>query len=132
MEQQAGSETYSSTKLTETKPKETYGSVSEPDVIPGVDSTPWLDSMEPDTVTVPGPDTTVTFTGGNFASGMELIWNEALEPVTGIDSQHASTVVKPSTVEAELPFTVPVYVRNGRGLESNRLSFTFVAEEVIP
>jgi hypothetical protein len=127
MEQQAGSETYSSTKLTETKPKETYGSVNDPDVVPGVDSKPWLESIEPNTLAVPGPDTTVIFTGGNFARGMMLIWNESPEPAVLIDSNHASTVVKPSTVEAGLPYTLSVCARNGRGYESNRLPFTFTA-----
>jgi hypothetical protein len=127
MDQILGSATYSQTLATDMT-KETFDNTLEPDVIAGPNSVPWLDSVEPNTVAVPGPDTTVIFTGGNFFKDVTwLIWAGTPEPAMLIDQNHASTVVKPSTVQAPLPHTLQCWAENSRGVESNRLDFHFVA-----
>jgi IPT/TIG domain len=128
-----GSETYKSTNPLETRDKSTYSSRKAPELIPGPDvpKVPTVTAIEPDTLSVPGPDTEVVLTGANFNQNSQIMWNGAAEPTTYIDPEHLSTIVRPSTVEAELPFTLPVAVLNGSIL-SNPIEFTFTAAEVIP
>jgi IPT/TIG domain len=145
-----GSATYKSVNPTETiRPKETYPSGVPPDAIHGPDWTvpdprallehlietrdiPVAVSLEPDTLTIADPDTEIIVTGANFNAESIIVWNEGDEVTTFIDSEHLSTVAKPSTVEApELPFSLPVAVRNGERL-SNELTFTFTESPPIP
>lgn len=135
MEQFPGSETSSSLEPPETI-KSTTRNTKPPEAILGPDITeeliPWLDSMEPSSLAVPGRDTEVLLTGGNFKPGVsQLVWNNEIEPANFIDANTATTIVKPSTVQAPLPFSLPVVVRNG-DLESNQLTFTFVQGEPPP
>jgi IPT/TIG domain len=129
-----GSETYKSSNPLETRDKSTYSSRNLPELILGPDVSvppPSLTAIEPDTLLVPSPDTEVVLTGENFNEYSQIMWNGSAEPTTYIDPEHLSTIVKPSTVEAELPFTLPVAVLNGSIL-SDPIEFTFVAAEVIP
>jgi hypothetical protein len=127
-----GSSTYKSTNPLETRDKSTYSSRELPELIPGPDmpelEAPTVTSIEPDTLTVPGPDTEVVLMGANFNENSQIIWNGSAEPTTYIDPEHLSTIVRPSTVEVELPFTLPVAVLNGTKL-SDPVEFTFTALE---
>jgi hypothetical protein len=128
-----GSETYSSRVPIETRDKSTYSSRELPEVVPGPDMpevapAPTVTSIEPNTLTVPGADTEVILTGAGFNENSQIIWNGSAEPTTYYDSEHVSTIVRPSTVEATLPFTLPVAVLNGTKL-SDPVEFTFVALE---
>jgi IPT/TIG domain len=129
-----GSGTYRSTERPDAT-KETYSSREAPEAIPGPDvpslPPPSLTAIEPNTLPVPGPDTEVVLTGANFNENSQIMWNGSAEPTTYIDPEHLSTIVRPSTVEAELPFTLPVAVLNGSIL-SDPIEFTFIAAEVIP
>jgi IPT/TIG domain len=130
-----GSETYKSSNPLETRDKSTYSSRKLPELNPGPDvpqlEAPTIISIEPDTLTVPGPDTEVVLTGTGFNENSQIMWNGSAEPTTYIDPEHLSTIAKPSTVEAELPFTLPVAVLNGSIL-SDPIEFTFTAAEVPP
>lgn len=125
-----GSETYKSSNPIETRDKSTYSSRKLPEVIAGPDvpeigPAPTLTALEPNTLTVDDPDTEVTLTGENFTEESVIVWNGGDEVTDFVDSEHLSTTVKPSTVEAELPFSLPVVVRNGQRL-SNEVTFTFI------
>jgi hypothetical protein len=89
---------------------------------------PVLTSVAPASLGVPGADATVAFTGTGFNESTVVNWNGGDEPTEFISKTEVRTVVKPSTVEAPLPFTLPVYVHNG-GVASNVLEFTFTAAE---
>jgi hypothetical protein len=127
-----GSETYRSTQRPDAT-KETYSSRNAPELNPGPDvpemePAPTVTSIEPNTLPVPGPDTDVVLTGAGFNEASQIIWNGSAEPTTYIDPEHLSTIVRISTVEAPLPFTLPVAVLNGTKL-SDPVEFTFVASE---
>ena len=76
------------------------------------------------------PDTEVTVTGTNFTEASVIVWNGGDEETTFIDTEHVKTLVKPSTVEVDPPFSLPVKVRNDF-VNSNSLTFTFTPEEEI-
>jgi hypothetical protein len=138
-----GSATYKSVKDTETiRPKETYPSGVPPDVIHGPDwivadprvllgylietrDIPVIVSLEPNTLVVSAADTEVVVTGANFDEESIIVWNGGDEVTTFVDPQHLKTTVKPSTVQAELPFALPVAVRNNMNT-SNEVTFTFI------
>jgi hypothetical protein len=86
--------------------------------------TPALTSLAPATLTVPGPDSELILQGTGFNENSIINWNGGDEPTEFVSETELRTVVKPSTVEAPLPFTLPIYVHHG-GLKSNVLDFTF-------
>jgi IPT/TIG domain len=92
---------------------------------------PTLDSLDPATLPVPGPDTQVALHGTGFNEGTTINWNGGDEPTEFISETEVRTVVKPSTVEAPLPYTLPVYVWHG-GVQSNTIDFIFTAAEEPP
>ena len=73
-------------------------------------------------------DTTTAFVGSGFTEDSEIIWNGSPEPTTFANSSRLTTIVKPSTVEAELPVTVQAWIRTG-SKESAKLDFTFTEGE---
>jgi IPT/TIG domain len=85
---------------------------------------PALTSLAPATLTVPGPDTEVILQGTGFNESTIINWNGGDEPTVYVSETELRTTVKPSTVEAPLPFTLPVYVHHG-DLSSNVIDFTF-------
>jgi IPT/TIG domain len=87
-------------------------------------TTPALTSLAPATLTVPGPDSEVILQGTGFNENTVINWNGGDEPTQFVSETELRTVVKPSTVEAPLPFTLPVYVHHG-DLSSNVVDFTF-------
>ena len=87
---------------------------------------PTVTAIEPNTLTVADPDTEVVVTGAGFTVASVIYWNGSDEPTAFIDGEHVSTIVRPSTVEAPLPCTVPVAVRNGIAL-SDPVPFIFSA-----
>jgi hypothetical protein len=91
---------------------------------------PVLVGLEPATLEVPGEDTEVVCVGTGFSEHTVINWNGGDEATDFIDIEHIKTTVKPSTVQAPLPFTLTVYVHHG-GTSSNALDFTFTepAEE---
>lgn len=125
-----GSETYKSTNPLETRTKSTYSSRNPVEAIGGPDigNAPTVTSIEPNTLTVTDPETEAVVTGTGFTTQSVIYWNGADEATAFIDSEHVSTIVKPSTVEAPLPFTLPVAVRNGIQL-SDPVPFTFTSGE---
>ena len=78
-----------------------------------MDVTPTLTSIAPATLTVPGPDTEVVFQGTGFNENTVINWNGGDEATEFVSETELRTVVKPSTVEAPLPFSLPVYVHHG-------------------
>jgi IPT/TIG domain. len=123
-----GSETYKSTNPLETRDKNTYSSRIPPDVNRGPDVPvgPTVTSVEPNTLTVADPETEAVITGSGFTTESVIVWNGGDEATAFIDGEHVSTIVRPSTVEAPLPCTIPVAVRNGI-LLSDPVSFTFTS-----
>ena len=123
-----GSETYKSTNPLETRTKSTYSSRNPVEAIGGLDigNAPTVTSIEPNTLTVADPETEAVVTGTGFTTESVIYWNGSDEATAFIDSEHVSTIVKPATVEAPLPCTVPVAVRNGI-LLSDPVPFTFTA-----
>jgi IPT/TIG domain len=120
-----GSETRSETLVPESSLKrETF---RETELVEG--ATPTIISIEPSRLPAGGEDTEVLITGTGFTPETELIWNRALDVCEFIDEGQLRTTVKPSTVgvpEEELPFSVPVTVRNGpNALQSNGVFFSF-------
>lgn len=89
---------------------------------------PTLDSLDPASLSVPGPDSVVVFHGAGFNEDTTINWNGGDEITEFISETEVRTLVKPSTVEAPLPFTLPVYVWHG-GVQSNTIDFTFTEEE---
>jgi hypothetical protein len=73
---------------------------------------------------VPGPDSEIAIQGTGFNPTTVINWNGGDEVTDFISETELRTTVKPSTVAVALPFTLPVYVRNGT-LQSNVLEFTF-------
>jgi IPT/TIG domain len=122
------SEGYSSKNPLETRTKSTYSSRIPADVNRGPDVPvgPTVTSIEPNTLTVSDPETEVVITGSGFTTESVIVWNGGDEATGFIDGEHVSTIVQPSTVEAPLPCTIPVAVRNGI-LLSDPVSFTFTS-----
>jgi IPT/TIG domain len=121
-----GSETYSSNNPLETRDKSTYSSRKPPELIHGPDYPviSMISELSPAELPVSDPDTEVTVTGTNFNDRTVIVWNGGDELTDFVDSEHVKTTVKPSTVEIEPPFSLPVQVRNDEIL-SNTLTFTF-------
>jgi hypothetical protein len=135
-----GSETYRSSVPPEAT-KETAVSKSHvpPDVEqgpdwetipPGAAPTPTLEFIAPATLNVPGPDAELVLVGAGFTSTSIIVWNNGDEATEFVSNAELRTIIKPSTVEATLPFTLPVYVRNG-SIRSNSVDFTFTEGEVV-
>lgn len=130
-----GSETYRSSELPEAATKETEidEGAHPPEVIKGedwpADETPGIESISPESMGVPGPDRELTITGWGFRTDSVIVWNEGDETTEFVSDTELKTVVKPSTVQAPLPFTLPVQVRNG-DLISNTVTFTFEESDV--
>jgi hypothetical protein len=125
-----GSETYRSTELPDAT-KETYPAHAPAESIHGEDwpvaEAPVLHGLNPATLTVPGADYPVTVHGEGFTEASVINWNGGDEETDYISQTQLRTLVKPSTVQAPLPFTLPVYVHHGN-IASNVLAFTFIAE----
>lgn len=126
-----GSETYRSTAPSPDVTKETYPSRSPTDAVRGPDmpETPAITALEPNTLTVDAPDTPIEVIGTGFNEKSVIVWNGGDEATSFIDEEHLSTICKPSTVQAPLPFACPVAVRNGELLFSNTLTFEFTEAE---
>ena len=92
---------------------------------PPSESGPVLSSIEPNELPVWAQDTLVSFRGENFTAGSVIMWNGSPEPTTFVASNELSTIVKPSTVQAPLPFTLQAWVVTS-GKESEKLDFTFI------
>ena len=92
---------------------------------PAESQPPVLSSLEPDTLPVWAQDTEVFWKGSNFTEASMIVWNNGEEPTKFIDASTLSTIVKPSTVQAPLPYTLETYVRTG-DKETAKLSFTFI------
>ena len=89
---------------------------------------PTLNSVNPASLPVPGPDSVVALHGTGFNEDTIINWNGGDEITEFISETEVRTLVKPSTVEAPLPFTLPVYVWHG-SVQSNTIDFTFTEEE---
>ena len=85
---------------------------------------PRLVGLDPASMNVPGPDAPLMVTGSGFTEESVVIWNGADEVTEFVSATKVRTTVKVSTVEAPLPFTLPVQVRNGDKV-SNTLEFIF-------
>lgn len=96
--------------------------------VPEPDPNPVIESLSPDTLPVPGADHELSVLGSGFTEESIIVWNNGEEPTEYVDEGTLKTIVKPSTVQAPLPFTLPVYVRN-EDLQSNAVSFTFTQAE---
>lgn len=91
----------------------------------GVDeNAPLLASLDPESMNVPGPDAPILVIGSGFTEESVIVWNGSDEETEFVSATKVRTTVRVSTVEAPLPFTLPVQVRNGEA-ESNELQFTF-------
>ena len=86
---------------------------------------PVLTSLTPAELSVPGVDSEVVLTGTGFSAQSVVNWNGGDEATDFISETELRTTVKPSTVQAPLPFVLSVYVHQA-GLQSNALNFTFV------
>lgn len=86
---------------------------------------PVLSSLEPAQLPVWAQDTEVFWNGSGFTQNSVIIWNNGQEPTKFISSNQLSTIVKPSTVQAPLPFTLETYVVDG-GRQTSKLAFTFI------
>jgi len=131
-----GSETYRSSELPESATKETKidEGAHAPEVIQGEDwpkpeVAPVFDSITPNGSDVPGPDVEVVLAGSNFNAQSIIVWNNGDETTEFVNDTELRTIVKPSTVQAPLPFTLPVYIRNG-SLRSEVVEFTFKEAEI--
>lgn len=89
-----------------------------------VASIPTITNLAPATMEAPGPDAEMIVTGTGFTAETVIVWSGADEPTDFVSETEVKTTVKPSTVQAPLPFALPVYVRNA-GVKSNVLEFTF-------
>lgn len=126
-----GSETYRSSVPPDSPTKETRLSESHEhsSAIKGEDwnlVAPTIEGLNPDSASVPGPDFYLEVNGAGFQMFSIINWNGGDEPTEFVNPGKLRTLVKPSTIEAELPFSLPVYVRNG-DLKSNVAQFTFEA-----
>lgn len=85
---------------------------------------PILVSLVPAELSVPGEDSEIVVSGTGFNAQSVISWNGGDEATDFISDTELRTTVKPSTVQAPLPFSLPVYVHHA-GLQSNTLQFTF-------
>lgn len=85
---------------------------------------PRVTGLDPTSMNVPGPDAPIMVTGSGFTEESVIIWNGADEVTEFVSATKLRTTVKVSIVEAPLPFTLPVQVRNEDQI-SNALDFTF-------
>ena len=92
---------------------------------PEEDKAPVLTSLEPNELPVWAADTEVFWNGSGFTESSKIIWNHSAEPTKFISPEKLSTIVKPSTVQAPLPFALQTYVVDS-GKESAKLTFTFI------
>jgi hypothetical protein len=86
---------------------------------------PVLDVLEPSEALVGTEWVTMICRGDNFAPGAVIVFNNSDEPTQWVSPQEISTGIEPSTASG--PATVPVYVRNPDGEQSDPLDFTFTA-----
>jgi hypothetical protein len=86
---------------------------------------PVLSSLTPDTLPVWAQDTEVFWNGSGFTESSVIMWNNGQEVTKFISAEKLSTIVKPSTVQAPLPFTLETYVADG-GKQTAKLTFTFI------
>ena len=86
---------------------------------------PVLSSIEPNELPVWAQDTEVFFNGSNFTESSVIIWNNGEEATKFISAEQLSTIVKPSTVQAPLPFSLQAYVTDN-GKQTTHLVFTFI------
>lgn len=86
---------------------------------------PVLSSLEPAQLPVWAQDTEVFFEGSGFTPNSVIIWNNGQEATKFVSANQLSTIVKPSTVQAPLPFTLETYVVEG-GKQTAKLAFTFI------
>lgn len=89
---------------------------------------PVIAELTPDSASVPGPDFDLVVRGENFSEESVINWNGGDEPTEFVSAEELRTLVKPSTVQTPLPFTLPVCVKTGQ-LSSGILSFTFAEAE---
>lgn len=103
-----------------------HGEPDRPDMpeLPPPSQAPVINSLNPNTAVVGGPDLTMTVIGSGFTSGSVIVWNGGDEPTTFVSATQVSTGVKPSTASG--PWSIPVAVRNGDKI-SNSLAFQFTA-----
>lgn len=85
-----------------------------------------IDGLNPAELEVPGPDYQVVVHGTGYTAESIINWNGGDEVTEFVSDIKLRTLVKPSTVQAPLPFELPVYVRNGE-VQSNVAIFTFTA-----
>jgi hypothetical protein len=86
---------------------------------------PVLSSVEPNELPVWAQDTEVFWNGDNFTENSVIMWNDGEEATKFISAEKLSTIVKPSTVQAPLPYTLETYVVD-QGKETSKLTFTFI------
>jgi hypothetical protein len=84
-----------------------------------------LSSIDPAELPVWASDTEVFFNGSGFTEASRIIWNGGEEATKFVSPEQLSTLVKPSTVQAPLPFTLEAYVVD-QGKASSKLAFTFI------
>jgi len=93
-----------------------------PELPPPSGEAPVINSLDPNTAVVGGPDLTMTVNGSGFTPQSVIVWNGGDEPTTFVSNTQVSTIVKPSTASG--PWSIPISVRNGDKM-SNSLSFQF-------
>jgi hypothetical protein len=86
---------------------------------------PVLTSLEPNELPVWAQDTEVSWNGSGFTQAAKIMWNNGEEATRFISAERLSTIVKPSTVQAPLPFSLETYVVDN-GKETSKLTFTFI------
>jgi hypothetical protein len=84
---------------------------------------PVVTALEPDTVALGAPSFTIRVVGAGFAPDAVIVWNGSDEVTTVVSATEVTTGVNMAT--ATVAVSVPVAVRNGDGLVSNALDFTF-------
>lgn len=90
---------------------------------------PIITEINPANMAVPGVDGELIILGEGFTQESIIVWNNGDELTEFVSDTELRTIVKPSTVQAPLPFELSVYVRNGN-LKSNVVSFTFVEADI--
>ena len=98
------------------------------ELLEGAVEPPTIDSIEPDEMVAPGPDAQLSVIGTGFTTTSIINWNGGDEITEFVNEGKLTTLVKPDTVQAPLPFELLVYVRNG-AVQSNTVTFTFTEEE---
>jgi hypothetical protein len=89
---------------------------------------PVLNSINPSSATIGGPDLTMNVNGSKFVDGSVIVFNNGDEPTTFESVSQLSTVIRPST--ALVPGSYPVYVRNPDGQRTD-MEKMFTFNEVI-